>query len=123
MLTIFELYSVLTASDSLPLRQRSTNFFPTSNALLMFAPYAKNDLNNAMRCTCDLARFVSWGPLLLQRFSCRFSGRPGSSSSCVEEAGPSTPQSFNAQTTLLSGVTSINCTTLGHSAVGTLPTQ
>jgi hypothetical protein len=32
-------------------------------------------------------------------------------------------QSRNAQTTFLSGVTSINCATLGHSGVGTLPTQ
>src|SRR5262249_954785 len=35
---------------------------------------------------------------------------PGSSSSCVDEAGPSVFQSRSAQTTFFAGVTSINCT-------------
>ncbi len=44
------------------------------------------------------------------RWSAPSSGMPGSSSNCVEEAGPSVFQSFSAHTTFLSGVTSINCT-------------
>jgi len=39
-----------------------------------------------------------------------FSAAPGSSSNCVEDAGPNVFQSRSAQTTRLSGVTSIDCT-------------
>ena len=55
--------------------------------------------------------------------SWRFSATPGSSSNSVDEAGPRTLQSRRAQTTVLSGVTSIDCTTPGHSSLGTFPTR
>src|SRR5215471_9246044 len=48
---------------------------------------------------------------------------PGSSSNCVDEAGPRVFQSRSAHTTFLSGVISINCTVYGHSDCGALPAQ